>query len=179
MGTLRKAGAYSSKKARPYTRKSRKKNRAYIKTVPGMKIAKFNIGNIKDFNAGKHQYRVRFMAQESVQVRDNSIEACRMLLTKILDSQAPGQYYLIVKVYPHHMLRENKTAAGAGADRLSTGMAHSFGIIIGRAALLNPGTDVFVVTCLNDKTARIAKNAMAAIKSKIPCKGKIVFEKLW
>ena len=36
--------------------------------------------------------------------------------------------------YPHQILRENKQATGAGADRVSQGMRLSFGKNVGTAA---------------------------------------------
>ncbi len=174
---LRKASAYSKKRARPFTRRSRSKQKAYIKTVPGIKIAKFEMGNAKAFREGKHNYIVRLIADERVQVRDNSLEACRMFVNKVLDQDALGQYYFSLKVYPHHILRENKTAAGAGADRLSSGMKHSYGITIGRAAIVNAGKDIFFISCENEKAARVAREALQDIKAKLPCRSIIVFEK--
>ncbi len=175
---LRKASAYSKKRVRPYTRKSKTTKKAYIKTVPQIKIVKFTIGNTKASREGGHPYVVRLIADESVQVRDNALEACRMFITKVLDTNAPGQYYFAIKVYPHHMLRENKTAAGAGADRLSSGMKHSFGITIGRAAIVNAGKEIFYISCENEKTARIARDALTDVKAKLPCRCRIVFEKI-
>jgi len=175
---LRKASTYSRKKTRPYTRKSRKKNKAFIKAVPNLKIVKFQMGNINAFNEGKHLYSVRLITEERVLIRDNALEACRMFLNKYLDTKAPGQHYFVVKVYPHHILRENKTAAGAGADRLSSGMSHSFGAPVGRAAIVNPGKEIFFISCVDDKTARIARDALIPVKAKIPGKCRIIFEKI-
>lgn len=175
---LRKASAYSIKRVRPYTRKSKSKERAYIKTIPPLKIVKFHTGNINAYNKGKHGYSVRLVSTEKAQVRDNSLESCRMLITKYLETNSPGQYYFTIKVYPHHILRENKTAAGAGADRLSSGMAHSFGITTGRAAIVNAGKEIFFISCENEKTARIARDVLNDIKSKLPCKSQILFEKI-
>ena len=175
---LRKASAYSKKRARPFTRKSGVKARAYIKAVPFSKIVKFNMGDISGFNKGKHEFAVKLIADEKIQIRDNSLEACRMFIHKDLEERVPGGYYLAVKVYPHHILRENKTAAGAGADRLSSGMKHSYGVTIGRAAMLNPGKEIFFVSCINEKGARLAKDTLEKIKSKIPCRSKVFFEKI-
>src|SRR3989344_44610 len=111
MPALRKASSYSKKIVRPFTRKASSRKKAYIKAVPQNKIVKFNMGNIKDFNQGKHKFVVRYVSEEKVQIRDNALESCRMLLNKLLDTGIPGQYYFAVKVYPHHVLRENKTAA--------------------------------------------------------------------
>ena len=178
MVSLRKASAYSKKKVRPYTRKSGKKKKSFIKAIPPSKIVKFSMGDRKGFANGKHKFSVKFISKERVQIRDNSLESCRTLLNKTLDKKAPGQYYFEIKVYPHHILRENKMAAGAGADRLSSGMSHSFGVTVGRAAIVNAGKEIFVVTTETEKNARDARDALKMIRTKIPCKGSIVFSKL-
>ncbi len=177
---LRKALAYSKKKVRPYTRKSKRKERAYIKTIPQPKIVKFHMGNQAAYNQGKHQFIVRLISEEKVIIRDNAIEASRMFIHKILDEKAQNQYYFSVKIYPHHILRENKSAGGgvAGADRISSGMTHSFGTNIGVAAIVNAGKDVFFISCENEKTARIAREILHQVKSKLPCRSKIIFEKI-
>lgn len=174
MAALRKASAYSKKRVRPYTRKSAKKAQAYIKAVPPLRIVKFNIGDRKGFNEKKYNHVVSLISEEAAQIRDNSLEACRMLITKAMDTRLPVQYYFLVKVFPHHLLRENKTAAGAGADRLSSGMKHSFGITIGRAAIVQPGKEIFVLYTANEKAARIARDTLGKVKSKLPVRSKIV-----
>lgn len=175
---LRKASAYSKKKVRPYTRKSSKKKKAFIKTVPQNKIVKFNMGDMKGYLGGKHEFAVRLVSDEKIQIRDNSLESCRMAVNKALDREIPGDYYFIVKVFPHHILRENKIAAGAGADRLSSGMRHSFGITMGRAAIVGKGKDIFLVSCRNERAARAAKKILGKIKAKVPCRNKIIFQKV-
>ncbi|MBM3232643.1 50S ribosomal protein L16 [Candidatus Pacearchaeota archaeon] len=175
---LRKALAYSKKKARPYTRNSRKKGKSYIKTIPFSKIVKFDSGVRKDYEQGKFPYKISLEAEEGVQVRDNALEACRMLLTKQMDENALGQYFLMVKVHPHHFIRENKSAAAvAGADRISTGMTQSFGVVIGRAARVKPGQELFFISAATEKGAQAAKSALNMIRSKVPCKSRVVFQK--
>ena len=175
---LRKASSYSKKKARPFTRNSRSKGKAYIKTIPFAKIAKFNGGNQKDYEQGKHKFVVRLISEENVQIRDNALEAARMFVIKMLDEGALGQYYLLVRVHPHHMLRENKTAAGAGADRLSKGMTQAFGVAIGRSAIVSAGDSIAEISCANDKAVKVARAAMAMAKAKVPSRTQVVFEKL-
>ena len=175
---LRKASAYSKKKVRPYTRKSTKKKKAFIKAIPQIKIAKYNMGDRKSSDEGKHPFTVILYSEEKIQIRDTALEACRMAINKSLDKQAPGEYYFVVKVYPHHILRENKIASGAGADRLSSGMTRSFGVAMGRAAIVNSGKEIFFVSCKTEKAARIARDSLAMIKSKIPCRSRIVFTKV-
>lgn len=138
------------------------------------------MGSIQAYNQGKHPFTVKLITEEKVQIRDNALEACRMLINKLLDRNALGQYYFAVKVYPHHILRENKSAGGgvAGADRISSGMKHSFGTAIGRAAIANAGKDIFFVSCENEKAARTARDALTHVKAKIPSRTKVIFEKV-
>lgn len=175
---IRKASAYSKFPARAFTRTSKNKSKSYIKTIPYPKVVKYHIGNQKDYADGKHPFVVSLLSLQRVQLRDTALESARQALTKNMDENALGQYYLAVKVFPHHFLRENKTAAGAGADRMSTGMTQSYGIIIGRAARVGAGQTVFLISCTNDKIARIARDALNAVRAKLPCATKITFEEV-
>ena len=136
------------------------------------------MGDKKGNVQGKHKFQVSLVSSEKVQVRDNALESCRQFVNKALERAIPGDFYFVVKVYPHHILRENKTAAGAGADRLSSGMKHSFGITMGRAAIVAPGKEIFFVSCATEKAARVAKDALTKVKSKVPFRNKITFEKI-
>ncbi len=175
---LRKAASYSKKHVTPYTRNSRKKSKAYIRTIPHVKVAKYGIGNMQAFREGKHKFVVKLIANESVVIRDTALEAGRMHVHKMLEAATPGEYFLLVKVHPHHFLRNNKTSGVAGADRMSTGMSHSFGIIEGRAAIVPKGKEIFFCSCLNEKSLKIARDAMASVKAKMPCAVKIAFEQI-
>ena len=133
---IRKAGAYSKRYARPYTRKSKVTKKSYIKSVPFSKIVKFKMGDLKGYANGKYPIEMIVKTKEQIQIRDNAIEAARQFLNRHLVNGIGKDFYFEVKVYPHHLLRENKMLTGAGSDRMQTGMAHSFGKTIGRAALL-------------------------------------------
>lgn len=174
---LRKALAYSKKYARPYTRTSRVKGKAYIKVVPQNKVVKYNIGNQKAYEQGKFPFTLTMVSEESIQIRDNAIEAARMLLTKQLDEKLPNLYFLQLKIHPHHILRNNKTAAGAGADRMSTGMSRSFGDIEGRAALVSAGKPIFIISCENENAARIVRQTYAMTRAKLPGATRVIFKK--
>lgn len=175
---LRKALAYSKKRARPYTRRSNTQEKAFIKAVPASKIVKFSSGKVQDLNSGKLKFVLKLIADERVQIRDNALESCRMYLSNRLEKEIPGGYFFTVKVHPHHFLRENKTAAGAGADRLSSGMKHSFGIVIGRAAMVEPGQELFMIAVGSEKDSRIARWVLHSLKSKLPCTSRILMEKI-
>ncbi len=175
---IRKASAYSKMKSRPFTRISRQKGKSYIKTVPTHKVVKFHLGNQKEHRLGNHHFGVGLFAEQQVQMRETAIEAARQALTKTMDEKATGNYYMAVKIFPHHFIRENKTAAGAGADRISTGMTQSYGIIIGRMARVPAGKILFLITTTTEDLARVARDALGQVRSKLPGKTRIVFQKL-
>lgn len=54
-------------------------------------------------------------------------------------------YHLKLRTYPHHVLRENKQATGAGADRVSQGMRLAFGKAVGTAARVQQNQKIFSV----------------------------------
>ena len=180
MVALRKAGAYSKMYARPYTRVSKKKNKNFIKTNPQKKIVKFTMGNVKIIQDKKFDTVLRVKNDEkiTIQVRDSAIESARQSVIRNLEAKIPGQFYFEIKISPHHILRENKMLTGAGSDRMQTGMQKSFGKTIGRAALVRPGHDIFVITTSGDKNTRIIRENLSSIKAKFPCKIKISTEKI-
>jgi len=173
---LRKAAAYSTKYARPHTRHSKKRAKSYIKTIPPQKISNFRMGSVNDFNAGKFKLIIRFMSGQQVQIRDNAIEASRQFVHKVLETNIPGQYYFEVKIYPHHIQRENRVLTGAGADRLQSGMAHSYGTAIGRAAFVKQGQEIFLIAVNGEKARRIVTGALKKIKAKLPCHTRTSFD---
>lgn len=178
MAKLRKSSAYSKKYARPYTRTSKKRTKSYIKTKPPVKIVKFNMGNTKSFKEDKFDTMINLVSEEQVQIRDNALEAVRQSITRRLDKNMQGQFYFEVKLFPHHILRENKMLTGAGADRMQSGMKHSFGKAAGRAAMVRPNQILYQVATSSDKNIRLTKEAFKAIKSKLPCRTKISVEKI-
>lgn len=177
MVALRKAHSYSKRYARPFTRTSKVKSLAYIKTVPPKKLVKVKMGKIKLYEQGKFNYIVKLVSKERVQLRDNAIEAARQFINNKLETNAKDQFYFEVRVMPHHILRENKMIAGAGADRMQTGMQLSFGKTIGRAALVSPNQEIFLLATNSDKNMRLIQSLLQKIKAKLPCSTRIVLEK--
>ena len=167
---LRKASAYSKKPARPYTRKSKKRTKSYIKTVPNSKIVKFKMGDIKGYDKGNYPISIKVISKENCQIRDNSIEAIRQYFNRFLQTKIGKEFYLEVKIYPHHILRENKMLTGAGADRMQTGMSRSFGKTIGRAAIVKPGQTLYIIGIKTPKAEIEARKLIRATKARLPCK---------
>jgi len=167
---LRKASAYTKKYARAYTRKSNIRKKSYIKTVPQSQIVKFRMGNIKDFDNGKYEIVLDVKSKEKVQIRDNAIEAVRQYLNRFLLERVGKDFYLEIKIYPHHILRENKMLTGAGADRMQTGMSLGFGKTAGRAALVKANQTIFIVAVNGAKNEIQARKLISSSKARLPCK---------
>ena len=176
MASLRKATAYSKKTVVPYTRVSKKRQKSYIKTIPHQKIVKFSMGKEALFNEGKLPHQLTVIAGEKVQIRHNALEACRQFVNKKLDKELAGQYVFRVIPFPHHIQRENKMLTGAGADRMQTGMQLSYGKSVGKAAILKQGSRIFFIAVQNEKAVQSARKVLKQIRSKLPCKTKILYE---
>lgn len=114
----RPARCYTKIAGPPYTRKK------YIRSIPVSKITSFEAGN----KTGTFPVSVSLYSKEACQVRHVALDAVRMMTNRYMGKKAGAEnYHLIIRIYPHHILRENKMMAFAGADRLQDGMRRSFG----------------------------------------------------
>lgn len=157
---------------RAYTRKSKYKKKAFIKSVPNIKIAKYDMGNLKK----KFEYRVDLVSKDALQVRHNCLESARVVLTRGIESHNKP-YHLKLRVYPHHVLRENKMLTGAGADRMQTGMQRAFGRSIGTAARVKAGQAIFSIY-VDEADVKTASNVLKKAVPRLPCKCRIESTKL-
>ncbi|MEW6036577.1 MAG: 50S ribosomal protein L16 [Candidatus Micrarchaeota archaeon] len=155
-----------------WTRFSRSKPRkSFIKAMPHADLHQFRMGAMKpDFDCV-----MSLRADEPVILRDNAIESARQSSNKHLEKVALGNFYFTVRVYPHHIIRENKMIAGAGADRLQKGMRRAFGRPTDRAARLKAGTDLFTVHTYKANAAH-ARTALVRAQRKLSGKFRIVDE---
>ncbi len=156
---------------RPYTRKSKYRKKAFVRAVPNNKIVKYVMGNQKK----EYSHIISLKSKADIQIRHNALEAARKTANKLLETKAPVNYKLRIKVYPHHILRNNPLAAGAGADRMSTGMSHSFGKAVGIAAQIRKGQSIMDVEVNKDKL-QVAKTALDRARKKMPCDCSIIIE---
>ena len=178
MAALRRARAYSKKKVVPFTRVSKRRQKSYIKTVPPQKIIKFNMGKEPLYRGGKLPHVLTLVTTEKVQIRHNAFEACRQFINKKLDKGLAGQYFFKIVPFSHHIQRENKMLTGAGADRMQTGMQLSFGKSAGKAAILKENGRILFVAVQNPLAVRLVRQLLKQIKSKLPCKTKILYEEI-
>uniref|UniRef100_A0A7C4B9P3 Large ribosomal subunit protein uL16 n=1 Tax=Thermofilum pendens TaxID=2269 RepID=A0A7C4B9P3_THEPE len=152
----------------PYTRLE------YIKSNPPVLVPKFDLGNPK----GEFNTRLMLVVEKPGQIRANALEAARQHANKFLSSKlGDANYFMRIAVYPHHILRENKMMAMAGADRLQDGMRLAFGTPIGRAARVQAGQPV-VILFVDEKNVEIAKEALRRAASKLPLPTRIIVEKI-
>jgi large subunit ribosomal protein L10e len=169
---LRPAKCYR-KLERPYTRQSRSKPRkSYIKGVPDKKIHKFEMGDPKK----AYHLRAYLVSERGVQVRHNALEAARIAANKHLEVNVGKENFFIkVLIYPHHIMRENALATGAGADRFSEGMRRAFGKPIGLAARVRPNQRLMEVRLEAGKES-FAKEALRRASAKFPTPCRVIFE---
>ena len=164
MARIRKFVAYR-RIERPYTKTSKFKKKSYIGITPNINVVRFDGGNLKK----KFQYTISLSAKSDLQIRDNALESARQTSTKLLEANlGPTGFHIKIKVYPFHVLRENPLAAGAGADRFSTGMQRAFGKPIGNAARITKGQTVFEVS-VDKANIDLAKKAIERASKKLPC----------
>ncbi len=159
-----------------YTRVSNNPSASFITGVPGPKITHYETGNLsKEFDT-----EVSIVSNGQIQIRHNSLEASRIAANKIIEGTIGiNNYKFKVRVFPHHVLRENIMATGAGADRVSKGMRRSFGKPIGTAARIRKGQTVFSIYINKSEDAiKIAKKALHTAIGKLPGSMKIVVRQL-
>ncbi len=169
MARLRKFVAYRELE-RPYTRFSKYKKLSYVRSRPVCKVVRFDVGDV----AKSFPFTLHLVSKSDLQIRDNAIESARQTSNRFLEKTlGKGGYMFMTRIYPHHVLRENPLAAGAGADRLSTGMAHSFGKSIGIAAQVKAGKPLFTIH-IDKENIGIARKALKRASYKVPCKCSII-----
>ena len=156
------AKMYRRLKGPAYTR------RKYIGGVPNNRILNFYAGNRRAAETGEFLMELNLLADESCQIRHTALEAARVISNATIRKAAGAMNYALrIHTYPHHVLRENKQATGAGADRVSQGMRCSFGKNVGTAARCKRGTTIISIST-DAKNFLKAKDALRKASMKIP-----------
>ena len=159
----RKPGSmYRYVRGKPSTR------REYMGGVPASRITQFVLGN----KTGEFPLQISLSAIEKCQVRHNALESARITVNRALEKKiGSANFRARIRVYPHVVLRENKQATGAGADRVSQGMRSAYGKIVSTAAEVKPNQIIITVET-TEAFIEQAKNALrkAGMKIPSPCK---------
>jgi large subunit ribosomal protein L10e len=160
------ARMYRNLAKKAYTR------REYMGGVPGSKIVTFDMGNLNQ----EFPLELALVAEEGCQIRHTALEAARITINRrLMGELGRMNFYLKIRVFPHHVLRENKQATGAGADRVSEGMRLAFGKAVGTAARVKPGQKVISLFTFHELEEK-AKDALRHGGHKLPTPSRIVFE---
>ncbi|MCL5408189.1 MAG: 50S ribosomal protein L16 [Candidatus Thermoplasmatota archaeon] len=143
--------------------------RAYMGGVPASRIQQFVAGNVN----GNYDIELRLVAEESCQIRHTALEAARISSNRqLMKDFGENGYFMRVRPFPHHVIREHKMATGAGADRISSGMSMSFGRPVGTAARVKRGSTILIVRI--PKTGEYkAKEALRKASHKIPTPSRV------
>ncbi|MBN2734847.1 MAG: 50S ribosomal protein L16 [Methanomicrobiaceae archaeon] len=158
------AKMYRAISKRAYTR------REYMGGVPGSKIVQFDMGNPKQ----QFPVEISILAEEACQIQNKALEAARMTVNrKLLKEIGRMNYHFKLRTFPHQVLRENKQATGAGADRVSEGMRMAFGKAVGTAARVQERQKVMTVYTTENYVEK-AKIALNSAGYKLPTPTRIV-----
>jgi len=158
---------------RPYTRVSKKVPRkSYVVGVPFPKTHQFEMGT----RTGDYNATLYLVGKNAVQIRDNALEASRIVTHKFLETKLGlTNYFLKILVYPHQVVREKPIAKGAGADRYSQGMRLSFGKPSTLAVQAKENQRLFMLK-INKGNLEIGKRALKKTGLKLPTPTRIEIE---
>ncbi len=162
------AKMYREIRGRPTTRKK------YMGGVPSSRITQFNLGNQnEDFPVS-----LSLIVEEQCQILNRALEAARVAANRYITKKAGRMnYFMKIRIYPHVVVRENKQATGAGADRVSQGMRSAYGKAVGTAARVRPGQNIITISTTEEHMGD-AKIALKRATAKLPTPCRIEVEKL-
>jgi len=119
-------------------------------------------------------HQIDLISGADLQIRDNAIESARLTANRLLEKKLTKKgFKMKILMYPHHTLRENPLASGAGADRMSTGMSHSFGKVVGIAAQVRKGKTLMRLW-VDQEHVVLGREALKRSQKKFPCTCKVV-----
>ncbi len=114
----------------------------FVRGAPDSRIRAYDSGNRK----GDFPVHIHLVSKEKCQIRHTALEASRIAVNRILQRNLGVEnYHMTIRIHPHHILRENKMMAVAGADRIQDGMRRSFGKPTDRAARVKEGQELVTV----------------------------------
>jgi large subunit ribosomal protein L10e len=158
---------YRNVKQRSFTRKK------YMGGVPRSQVIHYDMGN----RTATFPISLSLLADERCQIRHTALEAARITANKSMTAAAGREgFYMKLRPYPHEVLRENKQATGAGADRVSSGMRGSYGKNVSTAARISKGQKVFTIS-VEKKHFIAAKDALRKAGHKLPTPTRIIVDK--
>ena len=127
--------------------------------------------------SGEFPLEVTLAVKEHTHLSHNSLEAARIAANRYLQ-RTTGKlgYRLKIRTYPHHIVRENPMATGAGADRVQSGMRGAFGKAVSSEALVRANQKI-ITAYVQVKDFEKAKVALNRAAMKLPVTCKLVIDK--
>jgi large subunit ribosomal protein L10e len=159
------------------------KNKPYIKSrfcrgVPDAKIRIFDCG-AKRTSVDVFPFVAHLVSDEKEQLTACALEAARVACNKYLVKTTGKEgYHIRTRAHPYHVIRQNKMLSCAGADRLSSGMRHSYGKPMEMAARISIG-QIIVSVRAKDSNAHHVIEALRRAKFKFPGRQKIMKSNNW
>ena len=155
----RKPGSmYRQVRGMPSTRKE------YMGGIPTSRITQFVLGN----KTAKFPVLLSLTSNERCNIRHNALESARVTINRAMEKRVgPQNFRVVIRVYPHVVLRENKQATGAGADRVSQGMRAAYGKNVGTAAEVQADQIIMTVET-TEQFIQASKEALRKAGMKLP-----------
>merc|ERR1712115_696163 len=144
----------------------------------GSKIKIFDVG-AKKAPVDLFPFVAHLVCDEKQQISSEALEACRVAINKHLTKTiGKDAYHIRIRAHPFHVLRANKMLSCAGADRLSSGMRHSYGKPIGVSARVDIGQVLLSVRSKDASEAHVVE-AIRRGKFKFAGRQKILKSAKW
>ncbi len=147
-----------------YVRGQVSTRREYMGGIPASRITQFVVGN----KQAKFPIKLSLVANEQCQIRHNALESARITVNRTMEKKVgTTNFRLHILLYPHVVLRENKQATGAGADRVSQGMRAAYGKVVSTAARVKENQTIMTIETTEPFISE-AKEALRKAGMKIP-----------
>ncbi|MHA1733769.1 MAG: 50S ribosomal protein L16 [Promethearchaeota archaeon] len=164
---------YSKYKSKWVFQKKRAHKKDLIRGGADCRVRMFDVGN-KKMPKDHWEVVLGLKGLERVQISDHCLEAVRQSLNRRLQKRIGRErFHFRIRVKPFHIYRENKMMAFAGADRLQTGMRHSFGKPVGLAARVRAG-QILLEVRMFEKDFLVGKKALKVVAQKFCCRCQVV-----
>jgi len=158
-------------------KRSRSHRKEYVRGGAEPKIRFFDTGNLEK-SLDSWDLSIGLKSKKQVQISNFALEAIRASINRRLQKYIGRQnFHIRVRPHPHHIFRENKMMAFAGADRLQTGMRNSFGRCIGTLARVRANQVIVEIFCDFKYKDQII-DALRIASYKLPCQTKMVVLRL-
>eukprot|EP00477_Mikrocytos_mackini_P000109 GAHX01000114.1.p2 GENE.GAHX01000114.1~~GAHX01000114.1.p2 ORF type:complete len:223 (-),score=38.84 GAHX01000114.1:921-1589(-) len=163
---------YRYQKNKPYP-KSR-----FNRSVPDPKTRIHDTGN-KKANPDQLPLCVHLISHEHQQISSEALDAARISVNRYMTKNCgKDSFHYRIRPQPHSVVRINKMLTCAGADRLQTGMRHSYGKSYARVARVTFDQELLSIRTKKSNAKHVFE-ALRRASFKFPGKSEIVVSRNW